>query len=68
MILHEPLVQTRIEALPWLSWLLYAVVIGGVLIAGWKRNRGAPREGIMLPEEGAAPAATQEPPGPPHRD
>ncbi len=59
MILHEPLVAARIEQLPWLSWLLYALVIGGVLLAGWKRNRGVPHEGIMLPEEVATPQRSE---------
>jgi len=68
MILHEPLVASRIEPLPWLSWLLYAVVIGGVLMAGWKRNRGVPHEGIMLPEEVPTPDGPREPPGPPRQD
>jgi YjbE family integral membrane protein len=51
MILHEPFVAQRLEALPWLAWLAYAVIIGGVLLAGWLRNRGRPRHGVVLPEQ-----------------
>ncbi|HEY7760861.1 MAG TPA: TerC family protein [Burkholderiales bacterium] len=61
MILHEPLVTSRIEHLPWLSWVLYAAVIGGVLLAGWKRNRAVPHEGIMLPEEVSKPDGPRQP-------
>jgi YjbE family integral membrane protein len=68
MILHEPLVESRIERVPWLSWLLYAVAIGGVLMAGWKRNRGVPHGGIMLPEDLPSPKGPQKAPDPPQRD
>jgi YjbE family integral membrane protein len=51
MILHEPFVAQRLEALPWLAWLAYALIIGGVLLAGWLRNRGRPRHGVVLPEQ-----------------
>ncbi|HEU5284549.1 MAG TPA: TerC family protein [Burkholderiales bacterium] len=68
MILHEPLVESRIERVPWLAWLLYAAVIGGVLMAGWKRNRGVPHEGIMLPEEVEGADGPRTPPDRPQRD
>jgi len=50
MILHEPLVATRIADMPWVNWLLYVVVIGGVLGAGKLRNRREKPAGIVLPE------------------
>jgi YjbE family integral membrane protein len=53
MILHEPLVAARIQDMPWVAWLLYVVVIGGVLGAGRLRNRGPKPAGIVLPEHGA---------------
>jgi YjbE family integral membrane protein len=57
MILHEPLVKTRVESMPWVPWLLYAVIIGGVLGAGWWRNRGPKPAGVVLPEERSAKAS-----------
>jgi YjbE family integral membrane protein len=53
MILHEPLVVERIEGLPWVSWLAYAVIIGGVLLAGWRRNRPPTPPSAVLPEDAA---------------
>lgn len=54
MILHEPLVQARIQDFPWAPWAVYVVIIGGVMLAGWLRNRSAKAPaGVVLPEEGA---------------
>jgi YjbE family integral membrane protein len=59
MILHEPLVQARIDAVPWSAWLVYAVIIGGVLLAGWLHNRARGQPGgIVLPEQ--VPGARKE--------
>jgi YjbE family integral membrane protein len=63
MILHEPLVQARIEGMAWIGWLLYVVVIGGVLLAGWLRNRGIRRAGVVLPEERGERTAGSSKPG-----
>jgi predicted tellurium resistance membrane protein TerC len=63
MILHEPLVQARIEGMPWVPWLLYAVIIGGVLGVGWRRNRGPKPAGVVLPEDASAKARDSSPPG-----
>lgn len=61
MILAEPLVKERIVELPWVAWVVDIVIIGGVLLAGWLRERRARRPGIVLPEqrpdEGTVPAA-----------
>jgi YjbE family integral membrane protein len=53
MIVHEPLVQTRIAGMPWAPWLLDVVIIGGVLGIGWLRNRKRRPVGVVLPEEPA---------------
>ncbi len=47
MILHEPVVAANLSVSPWLNWLVYAAVIGGVLGAGWMRNRAQAR-GVLL--------------------
>ena len=39
MLVHEPLLEDWLAAQPWLSWAVYALVIGGVLLAGFLRNR-----------------------------
>ncbi len=61
MILHEPLVVSRIAGMPWVNWLVYAVVIGGVLGVGRLRNRKQKPAGIVLPEHGTV--AHPEPTG-----
>jgi len=63
MIVEEPLVSGRIVDLPWVPWAAYVLVVGGVLIAGWARNRSPLREGIVLPEQ-----STQDPAGSGHAD
>jgi YjbE family integral membrane protein len=63
MILHEPLVKERIEGMAWLGWLLDVLVIGGVLLAGWLRNRGIKRKGVVLPEAPAEPPTDTSKPG-----
>jgi YjbE family integral membrane protein len=63
MILHEPLVKERLEGMAWVGWLLDALVIGGVLLAGWLRNRGIKRKGVVLPEAAAERAADSSKPG-----
>lgn len=43
MIVSEPIVKPYLEAMPFISWLLYLVIIGGVLGAGYayQKRRGA---------------------------
>jgi YjbE family integral membrane protein len=52
MLVHEPLVRARLEPIPWMTWLVYGVIIGGVLLAGWQRNRGRKPADIVLAEDG----------------
>ncbi|MEO8626935.1 MAG: TerC family protein [Betaproteobacteria bacterium] len=39
MIVSEPLLEDWMEANTWVAWLIYAVIIGGVLLAGFLHNR-----------------------------
>jgi YjbE family integral membrane protein len=39
MLLNEPLLEDWIDVRPWLPWVVYVVLIGGVLLAGVLRNR-----------------------------
>src|SRR5262249_16786714 len=39
MLTHEPMLEDWMEIYPWLPWLLYIVIIGGVLLAGYWHNR-----------------------------
>jgi YjbE family integral membrane protein len=39
MLVNEPLVEDWITARRWLTWAVYALLIGGVLLAGFLRNR-----------------------------
>jgi YjbE family integral membrane protein len=39
MLLNEPLLEDWIAERPWLPWVVYVVLIGGVLLAGLLRNR-----------------------------
>ncbi|MCW5620683.1 MAG: TerC family protein [Burkholderiales bacterium] len=55
MILHEPLIASRIQDHAWVKWVVDAVIIGGVLGAGWLRNRRKKPAGIVLPEHAEAP-------------
>lgn len=64
MILHEPLVKARIADLPWVPWVVDAVIIGGVLLSGWLRQRKAKRPGIVLPEVGKDVTGKAREPGP----
>ncbi len=50
MILHEPLVAERVEALAGWSWLVYVAVVGGVLLLGWRSNTRAKPHAVVLPE------------------
>lgn len=52
MILHEPLIASRIQDQAWVKWVVDAVIIVGVLGAGWLRNRHKKPAGIVLPEHG----------------
>ena len=45
-----PVVETRIADMPWVAWVIDAVIIGGVLLSGWLRHRKMKRPGIVLPE------------------
>lgn len=67
MILHEPWVKDRLADLAWVRWLTYAVIIGGVLLVGWLKNRRVARRAVVLAErDGREPAGGPEPvpPGP----
>ena len=64
MLLDEPLVQDRIAARPWVQWATYVLIVGGVLAAGWLRNRKAKREEFVLPEEQRQTSAVQDRTGP----
>ncbi len=39
MLVNEPLVEDWIASRHWLPWTVYALLIGGVLLAGFLRNR-----------------------------
>jgi len=39
MLVNEPLAEDWIEARPWLPWVVYVVLVGGVLLVGFLRNR-----------------------------
>ena len=39
MLVNEPLLEDWLAAQRWLGWAAYALVIGGVLLAGFLRNR-----------------------------
>ena len=39
MLINEPLADDWIDPRPWLPWVVYVLLIGGVLLAGWLRNR-----------------------------
>ena len=39
MLINEPLAEDWIAARPWLPWVVYALLVGGVLLAGLLRNR-----------------------------
>jgi YjbE family integral membrane protein len=60
MTANEPLLAPYLAGRAWIEWVAIAAAVGGVLLAGWLRNRGPRREGILLPEEGPAPP---RPPG-----
>jgi YjbE family integral membrane protein len=68
MILAEPLVKERIAERPWVAWVVDVGIIGGVLLAGWLRERRVRRQGIVLPEHSpdtaAVPAGDAARPGP----
>jgi len=40
MLIHEPMLEDWMVIHPWLPWVVYAVIIGGVLLGGYVRNRG----------------------------
>lgn len=67
MIVAEPLTRDVYTAQPWLVWMLQAAVIGGVLWAGFTRNRRELRERVeahlvpLLPMP--APPPKPHPPG-----
>ena len=56
MILHEPLVSTRIADMPWVNWVVYLVIIGSVVGAGKLRNRRPKPAGIVLAEHDGEPS------------
>jgi len=43
MLVHEPLLVDRLAVRPGVDWAVYALVIGGVLLAGFLRNRARKR-------------------------
>ena len=50
MIVNEPLIGGHLERAAWMTWVIYAGVIGAVLLAGWWHNQRARRAGVVLPE------------------
>jgi YjbE family integral membrane protein len=40
MLIHEPILEDWMFIHPWLPWVVYAVIIGGVLLGGYAQNRG----------------------------
>ena len=45
MLINEPLAEDWIDARPWLPWVVYVLLIGGVLFVGWLRNRARGERG-----------------------
>jgi YjbE family integral membrane protein len=45
MLINEPLAEDWIDARPWLPWVVYLLLIGGVLLVGWLRNRARGERG-----------------------
>jgi YjbE family integral membrane protein len=39
MLTHEPMLEDWMVIYPWLPWVLYTVIIGGVLLGGYLNNR-----------------------------
>jgi YjbE family integral membrane protein len=45
MLVNEPLLDDWVDPRPWLQWAVYALLIGGVLLAGFLQNRAHPGRG-----------------------
>ena len=52
MLTHEPMLEDWMVIYPWLPWVLYTVIIGGVLLGGYLNNRG--RSATKVSSEGSA--------------
>jgi YjbE family integral membrane protein len=52
MLTHEPMLEDWMVIYPWLPWVLYAVIIGGVLLGGYLSNRE--RGAAKVSSEGSA--------------
>jgi YjbE family integral membrane protein len=52
MLTHEPMLEDWMVIYPWLPWVLYTVIIGGVLLGGYLSNRG--RGAPKVSSEGSA--------------
>ena len=52
MLRHEPMLEDWMVIYPWLPWVLYTVIIGGVLLGGYLNNRG--RGAAKVSSEGSA--------------
>jgi YjbE family integral membrane protein len=52
MLTHEPMLEDWMVIYPWLPWILYTVIIGGVLLGGYLNNRG--RGAARVSSEGSA--------------
>ncbi|HYL18224.1 MAG TPA: TerC family protein [Burkholderiales bacterium] len=52
MLTHEPMLEDWMVIYPWLPWVLYTVIIGGVLLGGYLNNRG--RGVAKVSSEGSA--------------
>ena len=52
MLTHEPMLEDWMAIYPWLPWVLYTVIIGGVLLGGYLNNRG--RGAAKVSSEGSA--------------
>ena len=65
MIVDEPLAHDLLEGpsfvgLTWMEWGVYTAVVGGVLLAGWMRNRGIAQVEAMRPAQ-TSPQPENEP-------
>lgn len=54
MITSEPLLAETVAANPWITWLAYVIVIGGVLGGGYRASRMSASPGVRLVAAGSS--------------